>query len=121
PSALVQAFAYGEVVLVEQYVTGTEIAVTVLDDGSGPQALPAVEIAPDSGIFDYEARYTAGLTTYHTPARLDPATAGAAAELAVAAHRTLGLRDVSRTDAIVAADGAVHFLEVNVSPALTET
>lgn len=121
PAALVSSFAYGEVVLVEQFVTGREIAVTVIDDGSGPRALPAVEVSFPGDVFDYDARYTAGMTNYHTPARLGAAEQQAAAELAVAAHRILGLRDVSRTDAIVDADGAVQFLEVNVSPGLTET
>ncbi len=121
PGALVQAFAYGDVVLVEQFVAGVEIAVSVVDGEAGPRALPAVEIVPDSGVFDYESRYTAGLTTYYTPARLSPESAGAAAELAIGAHRALGLQDVSRTDAVVDADGRVQFLEVNVSPGLTET
>jgi D-alanine-D-alanine ligase len=121
PSALVQAFAYGDVVLAERYVTGTELAITVVDTGSGPRALPAVEVVPDSGVFDYESRYTAGLTTYWTPARLPDGTASAAADLAVSVHERLGLLDVSRTDAIADADGVLHFLEVNVSPGLTET
>ncbi len=121
PGALVQAFAYGDVVLVEQFVEGIEIAISVLDGSDGPRALPAVEIVPDSGVFDYESRYTAGLTTYYTPARLSPDAATAAAALAIGAHRALGLQDVSRTDAIVDADGRVQFLEVNVSPGLTET
>jgi len=106
---------------VEQFVDGVEIAVTAVADGDGPNALPTVEIVPRSGVFDYESRYTAGLTTYYTPARLDDEVAKAASELALGAHRTLGLRDVSRTDAIATADGVVHFLEVNVSPGLTET
>lgn len=67
PAALVGAFAYGEIALVEQFVDGTEIAITVVEDGNVPSALPAVEIAPRSGVFDYESRYTAGLTTYFTP------------------------------------------------------
>jgi D-alanine-D-alanine ligase len=121
PAALVGAFAYGEIALVEHFVEGTEVAVTVLDSADGPTALPAVEIVPRSGVFDYESRYTAGLTTYYTPARLPAEVAAAVADLAIGAHRTLGLRDVSRTDAIVAADGRAQFLEVNVSPGLTET
>lgn len=121
PAALVGAFAYGEIALVEQFVDGTEIAITVLDDTGVPTALPAVEISPRSGVFDYESRYTAGLTTYWAPARLPAEIASAAGDLALGAHRTLGLRDVSRTDAIVDGDGTVQFLEVNVSPGLTET
>jgi len=123
PAAMVGCLAYGDTVLAERYVDGVEVAVTVLegvDDADTPQALPAVEIVPEGGVYDYTARYTAGLTTYHTPARLDPKTQEAVAELAVAAHRLLGLRDLSRTDAVVDADGTVHFLEVNVTPGLTE-
>jgi D-alanine-D-alanine ligase len=80
-----------------------------------------VEIVPTSGVFDYASRYTAGTTTYHTPARLSSPLAGAVADAAVRAHEVLGLRDLSRTDAIVAEDGIVQFLEVNVSPGMTET
>jgi D-alanine-D-alanine ligase len=121
PAAMVSAFAYGDEVMVERFVEGVELALSVVDLGDGPQALPAVEIAPESGVFDYTSRYTPGLTEYHTPARLDDAVAERAAALAVAVHRALGLADLSRTDAIVSADGEVHFLEVNVSPGLTET
>ncbi|MFI7677168.1 D-alanine--D-alanine ligase [Actinophytocola sp. NPDC049390] len=121
PAAMVGCLAYGDTVLAEQFVEGVEVAVAVVEGADGPVALPAVEIEPATGIYDYTARYTAGLTTFHCPARLDERAAAAVADLAVAAHRLLGLRDVSRTDAIVAPDGTVHFLEVNSSPGLTET
>ncbi|MEU5258563.1 D-alanine--D-alanine ligase [Amycolatopsis sp. NPDC021455] len=121
PAAMVGCFAYGDTVLAEQYVDGVEVAVTVVEGEDGPQALPAVEIVPESGVYDFTARYTAGLTDFFTPARLDDTAAKAVAELAVAAHRVMGLRDISRTDAIVAADGTVNFLAVNLSPGLTET
>jgi D-alanine-D-alanine ligase len=121
PAAMVGCLAYGETVLAERFVEGVEVAVAVVEGSDGPVALPAVEIEPESGIYDYTARYTAGLTTFHRPARLDDRAAAAVADLAVAAHRLLGLRDVSRTDAIVAPDGTVYFLEVNSSPGLTET
>jgi len=121
PAAMVSCFAYGDTVLVERFVDGVEVALSVIDLGSGPEALPAVEIVPESGVFDYTARYTPGLTEYHTPARLPEDVAIRAAALAVEVHEVLGLRDLSRTDAIVSPDGEVHFLEVNVSPGLTET
>jgi D-alanine-D-alanine ligase len=121
PAAMVSCFAYGDTVLVERFVEGVEVALSVIDLGSGPEALPAVEIVPESGVFDYTSRYTPGLTEYHTPARLPEDVAIRAAALAVEVHEVLGLRDLSRTDAIVSPDGAVHFLEVNVSPGLTET
>jgi D-alanine-D-alanine ligase len=121
PAAMVSCLSYGDTVLLEPYVEGVEVAVSVVELGAGPVALPAVEIVPTSGVFDYAARYTAGMTTYHTPARLPSVTAEAVAEAAVCAHEELGLRDVSRTDAIVTADGVVQFLEVNVSPGMTAT
>lgn len=121
PPAMVACFAYGETALVERYVDGVEVAVSVIDTGDGLRTLPAVEIEPDSGSYDYAARYTAGTTEFFTPARLSAGVAMAAADAALAAHRVLGLRDLSRTDLIVDAAGHCWFLEVNVAPGLTET
>ncbi len=121
PSAMVSCFAYADTVLVERFVAGIEVAVSVLDGVDGPQALPAVEIVPASGVFDYAARYTAGMTAYHTPARLSADLSARVGRLAVDVHSALGLRDLSRTDAIVDPEGGVHFLEVNVAPGMTET
>ena len=121
PAALLSCFAYGDTALVERFIEGTEIAVSVVDLGDGPRALPAVEIVPGAGQYDYAARYTAGQTEFYVPARLDDAAADAAAKAAMQAHSALGLRDISRTDMILGDTGEVHFLEVNVSPGMTET
>ncbi|MFC4530866.1 D-alanine--D-alanine ligase family protein [Sphaerisporangium dianthi] len=121
PAAMVGCFAYGDTALVEQYVEGVEVAVSVIDLGDGPTALPPVEIVADEGVYDYSARYTAGRTEFFAPARLRPEVAEACAQLAVTAHTALGLRDLSRTDIIVDAKGQPHFLEVNVAPGMTET
>jgi D-alanine-D-alanine ligase len=121
PAAMVACLSYGDTVLLEPYVEGVEVSVSVVELGAGPVALPAVEIVPTSGVFDFAARYTAGMTTYHTPARLPSSAAAAVADAAIQAHEVLGLRDLSRTDAIVTADGVVQFLEVNVSPGMTAT
>lgn len=121
PAAMVSTFAYAEVALIERLVIGTEVAVSVIEDGDGPQALPTIEIVPPDGLYDYRARYTAGTTEFFVPARLPNHALDAAAELAVQAHRVLGLRDWSRTDMIVDADGTPWFLEVNVAPGMTET
>jgi D-alanine-D-alanine ligase len=118
---MVQAFAYGDTALVEQFVQGQEVAVPVVDTGDGPRALPAVAIIPDGGVYDYTARYTAGSTEFQVPAKLDDALAEECARVSVEAHQSLGLRDLSRSDLIVDADGIVWFLEVNVAPGLTET
>lgn len=120
PPAMVSAFAYGDSALVERYVTGVEVAVSVIDLGDGPQALPAVEIEPRSGVYDYAARYTAGETEFFVPARIGEAYERELAQAAVTAHEALGLRDWSRLDFIVDEQGPV-FLEANVAPGMTET
>jgi D-alanine-D-alanine ligase len=120
-SAMVHCFSYGDTALVERFVEGTELAVSVLDLDGTPTVLPAVEIVPKGGVFDYAARYTAGQTDYYTPARLPERALAAAGAAALAAHRVLGLRDLSRTDLVVDADGTPWFLEVNVAPGMTET
>lgn len=120
PRAMVDCFAYGEVALVERAVRGREVAVSVVDTGEGPRALPAVEIVAEGGVYGYDARYTAGGTEYFAPARLAPQAAEAATAAAVTAHTALGLRDLSRTDLIVDDDGTPWFLETNVAPGMTE-
>jgi D-alanine-D-alanine ligase len=121
PTAVVSCFAYGDTALIERLIDGTEITVGVVDLGDGPQPLPPVEIVPGAGAYDYTARYTAGQTEFYTPARLSDAAADAAAKAAACAHSALGLRDISRTDLIVSDSGDVYFLEVNVSPGMTDT
>lgn len=121
PAAMVSCLAYSDTVLAECFVRGTEVAVTVVDDATGLRALPPVEIDTRGGVYDYTARYTPGAVSFHCPARLDRTTLARLEETALAAHRLLGLRDVSRMDAVVDPDGRVQVLEVNVSPGLTET
>ena len=121
PAAVLSCFAYGDTALIERFISGTEVAVSVIDLGHGPQALPAVEIVPGEGEYDYAARYTAGKTEFYVPARLPGDVADEVARIAIAAHTVLGLRDLSRTDLIVDDTGTAYFLEVNVSPGMTET
>ncbi len=121
PAALVAAYAYGTVAVIESFIAGREVAVTVLDDGTGPVALPPVEIRPESGVYDYEARYTAGATRFVTPAELPDEALAAAGDLAVAVHKVLGLRHLSRVDMMVEPSGRPVFFEGNVAPGMTET
>jgi D-alanine-D-alanine ligase len=121
PRAMVDAYTYGDVALIEQLVVGTEVAIGVLDTGAGPEALPATEIVPTSGVYGYEARYNAGLTRFFTPARISPEATSAASATAVDIHRALGIGQMSRVDIIIDAAGDPWFIEVNVIPGLTET
>lgn len=121
PAAMVGAFAYGDVVIMEQYIAGTEIAVGVFERGDDVLALPPVEIVPPGELYDYAARYTAGTTEFFCPARLTDEQEQAAQAMALNMHVLLGLRDWSRTDLIIDSDGQPWFLEVNVAPGMTET
>ena len=120
-SAMVNAFSYDEDAMIERFVTGTEVAVSVIDLGDGPIALPAVEIEPIAGVYDYEHRYTPGTVTYYTPARIEPDLAKTVGAAAVSAHIALGLNDLSRTDMIIDSAGVPWILEVTVAPGMTET
>ncbi|MGV8876137.1 MAG: D-alanine--D-alanine ligase family protein [Rhodoglobus sp.] len=121
PRAMVLAYNYCDVALIEQRITGVEIAIGILDSGMGAVALPAVEIEPVAGAYTFEARYNAGQTRFYAPARISDIEADRAAEAALAAHSILGLRHLSRVDLILDGAGTPWFLEANVLPGLTET
>jgi D-alanine-D-alanine ligase len=121
PRAMVNAYTYSDVALIEQKIVGTEIAVSIIDTGDGPVALPAIEIEPISGVYSFEAHYTAGETRFYAPARIDTTAADRAAAIALLAHTALGLRHISRVDLIVDGAGTPWFLEASVLPGLTET
>lgn len=119
--ALMTAFTYCDSVLIERYIAGTEVMVGVLDLGDGPFTVPAVETVPNSGVFDYAARYNAGETTYYAPARLAGEVADRVAEQALHAYRVIGLADVARVDFIVDEAGRPWFIEADPIPGMTET
>jgi D-alanine-D-alanine ligase len=121
PRAMVDAYTYSDVALIEKKIEGTEISIAVIDTGDGPTAFPAVEIVPNGGAYTFDARYNAGETRFYVPARVSDEVAQAAATAAVAAHEALGLRHISRIDMIVDKNGTPWFLEANVLPGLTET
>jgi D-alanine-D-alanine ligase len=117
PAAIVGAFSYADQVLIERFVQGTEVAVSLLDG----EAMPVVEIQPKEGVYDFSARYTAGATEFHAPARLDDTTTARCQDVAVRAYQAIGARHVSRADMIVDADGTPWLLELDTCPGLTST
>lgn len=119
-SAIIACFAYDDNALIESYVHGTELAVSVVNTKDGLRTLPPVEIVTD-GTYDFDARYNPGRSEYFTPARLDEETLEQVQEVALTAHRTLGLGTVSRTDIILDDEGTPWFIDVNVVPGMTET
>ncbi|MFM5950986.1 MAG: D-alanine--D-alanine ligase, partial [Micrococcales bacterium] len=118
--ALVDAYVYCDVVIIEKHVAGTELAITVINLGAGEIALPPVEIEPVDGRFGFNERYTAGETNYFVPARLPQNVLQRGSNMAIKAHEVLGLRHLSRIDLIVDEHGVPWFLEANVVPGLTE-
>ncbi len=121
PEALLAALSFGDKAVVEAWIEGAELAVSVLDGREGLEVLPPVEIVAKSGLFDFNAMYTRGETDYFVPARLSEDVAGEVIGLAERVHRLLGCRDVSRVDMVVGADGRPMVLECNTSPGMTET
>ena len=121
PRAMVDAFTYDDVAVVERRIVGTELAIAIVETDGTPRALTAVEIVPSTGRYSFQERYNAGETTFFAPCRLDDETVARATDAALLAHRTLELRDISRVDLIVDASGTPWFLEANVLPGLTET
>lgn len=117
PQAVLSGFSYADAVLIERRIAGTEVAVSVLDG----RPLPAVEIEAPDGVYDFAARYTAGATTFHAPARLDDDVLTRCAETAVTAYDAIGSRHVSRADLMVDTDGTPWILELDTCPGLTET
>jgi len=117
PEALVSAFSYDDRVLLERFVDGRELAVSVL----GGEALPVVEAIPREGdSYDFEARYEIGRTDFVCPAQLGEPESAAVIEAALGAYEALGCSGFSRVDLILAADGP-QVLEVNAIPGLTDT
>ncbi len=106
--------------LAEKFMVGRELTVAVVDDGSGPKALPASEVLLSSGhSFDYQGKYLGKGTTEVTPAEISASEMKAAQELALAAHQALQCYGYTRTDMMLTADGPV-FMETNTLPGLTK-
>lgn len=115
--ALDIAFKYSYEVLVEEFIEGRELTVGVVGD----VALPVIEIRPKKGFYDYESKYTKGITEYLIPAPIPEEVAEQAKEWALIAHRALYQRGVSRSDFRMDGEGNLYFLEINSIPGLTET
>lgn len=120
--ALVGAFSYDDKVLLEQHVRGRDLAVSVVQEPSGRAvALPVVEAIPQSGGYDFEARYSIGATEFRCPADLDDNLAASARELALKVWDTLGCSGFARVDLMLTEDGTLTVLEADSVPGLTET
>jgi D-alanine-D-alanine ligase len=117
-TALVETMRYDSVIVVEHYIEGREMTVGVL--GEEPIILPVLEIVSKKGIYDYECKYSEGMTQYLVPAPIDEGLAERLQRLALRAHTALGCEGLSRVDFMVDSDGESYCLEVNTIPGMTE-
>jgi len=122
PGALVGAFSYDRAVLIERYVKGRDLAVSVIGGEGAGEALPIVEAVPrEEDFYDYESRYEIGMTTFVCPAELPAETTARAQELALRVYALLGCSGVARVDLMLDEAGELWVLETNVVPGMTET
>jgi D-alanine-D-alanine ligase len=105
----------------EAFISGKEITVGVIGAGEKIRTLPALELVPKNEYYDFEAKYTKGMTDFFCPARLDKETAALASKYAIGTHLALGCHGVSRVDFIVDKKGSLHCLELNSIPGMTPT
>lgn len=118
--AISEALRYGKEVLIEEMVDGVEVTASVLGNDE-PVALPLIEIVSATGVYDYQAKYTVGLSDHIIPPRLPDDIQNTIKDLAVKAYLALGCRGLSRVDFIVTPKGQAYILEVNTIPGMTET
>jgi D-alanine-D-alanine ligase len=124
PAALVAAFSYDRKVLLERYIPGRDLAVSIVsDDGGRPQVLPIVEAVPEQeDFYDFESRYEIGRTRFECPAALDDAVSTRAREMARSVFELLGCDGFARVDLMLeTGSDELYVLEANSIPGLTET
>ena len=114
--AMKEAFKYDNKILVEKYIEGREVTVSVLDG----EILPMVEVRPKNGFYDYESKYTKGMTEYVVPADFEDAELKKMNEISLAVYELFGCKGAARVDIITGSDGP-FVLEINTVPGMTET
>ena len=117
PAAFDLAKSYSNRILVEEFIDGHEVTVAILEN----QPLPVLEIKPKHNVYDYECKYTSGMSEYIVPAEIPPDTAKQIQEQALAAHISLGCEVYSRADFRLSNDMKPYCLEVNTLPGMTST
>jgi len=115
--AFEKAIDYGPRVIIEQYIEGKEVHIGILNGN----VLGGVEVRPSLEFYNYEAKYTAGLTEYILPPEIDQNVYERSKEVAHAAHTALGCQGATRVDLIIDGNGNPYVLEVNTIPGMTET
>ncbi|CAN5202379.1 D-alanine--D-alanine ligase [soil metagenome] len=119
--AVGEAFKYGNEILLETFIKGTELTCGVIDVGDGLQVLPLVEIRPTESFFNFEAKYTASKCEEICPAEVSQEITEQIQDSSLEAFLVLGCRHYARADWILGEDGKPYFLEINTLPGMTKT
>lgn len=119
--ALANAFKYSRDILVEEFIGGKELTVSMMQKDGEVVALPVIHIAPHSGMYDYHSKYTKGATEYICPADLDEETTQKVQEISKQAYEVLGCSGVARADVMLDEEGNGYVLEINTVPGMTAT
>ncbi|NQY74711.1 MAG: D-alanine--D-alanine ligase [Candidatus Margulisbacteria bacterium] len=113
--------AKGIPMLIETYIQGKEITVSILEDKQkGYAELPILELVPKSGLYDYDAKYTPGKTQFILPAKLSKDMAEHCQYIAMETHKLIGAHGMSRVDMIVHPENGPYILEINTIPGFTD-
>ncbi len=115
--AVKKARRYGPSVIVEEYIEGRELTVSILDG----RAFPVVEIRPKEGLYNYKCKYTKGMTDFIVPAALGRRVEKRVLDAALKAYSVMGCRGAARVDMVLGRDATPYVLEVNTVPGMTET
>ena len=120
-TAYEEAIKYNDDVLVEEFINGVFVTVGVLEKDGKNFATEILEIRPKNEWYDFEAKYTAGMSEFILPANLSKELTKRTKEIAIKAHETAGCRGVSRVDFMISQDGIPYVIEINTSPGMTDT
>ena len=111
--------AYGDSILAEEFIEGTEVTVPVLGNEE-PEVLPIIEILSENEFYDYESKYTSGMSHHLIPARISDKVKKLTEDAALKAYRAAGCRGLSRIDFIIDKNEVPYFIEINTSPGMTD-
>ena len=120
-SAYEEAVKYNDDVLIEEFIDGIFVTVGVLEKDGKNFATEILEIIPKNEWYDFEAKYTAGMSEFILPAELSAELTEKTKQIAVKAHETAGCRGVSRVDFMISNEGIPYVIEINTSPGMTDT
>lgn len=116
-----EAIKYNDDVLIEEFIDGVFVTVGVLEKDGANFATEILEIRPKNEWYDFEAKYTPGMSEFILPAELDENLTKKIKEISILSHETAGCRGVSRVDFMISKDSVPYVIEINTSPGMTVT